>query len=717
MGGQFPLVAVASSRMKKVKQVVWLFCKVRVPLRVVWGWAGWRLPLRLLASVGVVLAMPEGVALANGSDVETVRARLETEWLERVEWEAARDWRDELGEDGRWPDLDYTDRQTTRWPHREHMERATRMALAYRAPGSPLTGDVTLRKAVARAWAHWFEHDYRNDNWWFNEIGIPAALALGMVVLKDELSEYEREEGLRILRRARIQAESQNLVWLAEINALRGLVEGDEDLVARAYGRIRAEIRVVASEGLQADHSLLQHRGCLYNHGYGASFAVDGTRLARLLHGTRFAFEPERLGWLTAYVLDGGQWMAMGRHADWAARGREIARRGDGGAGRSYLTRAAENLSGLGTGREGELQALIARTTEEAGTEPLTGNRHFWRGHLTVHQRPGFYASARTYSTRLANTDFNGPENLLAHHVADGATTLMRHGGEYAGIFPLWDWQRLPGVTARQEPALKPGTARRDFGSRAFVGGVSDGGAAMAVFDFERDGLEVRKAWFFSDGGLVALGAGLNDVSESDVVTTLNQARARGPMEKGEHWLWHDGLLYAALDGKRLEASRETRRSSWRVIHAQASEAPVEGEVLTVWREHGRRPTGDSYAYLVAPVDEAEAAVGRVEDPGVRVLANTPQVQAVAHGASGVLGVVFYEAGEWNAGILGRLAVDAPCAVLVRVLDGSKLQVSVADPTGRLERLTVRLGGMRVEFELPTGGQDGGRTVTRLVRR
>ena len=52
---------------------------------------------------------------------------------------------------------------------------------------------------------------------------------------------------------------------------------------------------------------------------------------------------------------------------------------------------------------------------------PLVGNRHFWRADFMAHHRPGYYASARMHSKRIASTD--GPANsegLLSHHLADG---------------------------------------------------------------------------------------------------------------------------------------------------------------------------------------------------------------------------------------------------------------------------------------------------------
>ena len=652
-----------------------------------------------------LLLLLTALAVCAADDLDTVRQRLAAEWSAPETAEIGQ-LLESQSEDGSWSDLDYNDPATTTWPSLRHMERTRDLALAWADRGSELHRDPRVRAAVGRAWEFWFRRDPVNENWWHNEIGVPRALAPALLVMKDELTPREKEQGLRILERSEIKGESQNLVWLAEINALRGLIADDPDLVARAYGRIAQEIRTVPSEGLQADMSLLQHRGCLYNHGYGASFAVDGTRLARLLDGTRFSLPEEKNGLLAAYLLDGSQWMALGPHADFGARGREIARPGSGGATKSYLQVAAENLLALkNPPRAEELHALVSRAGLAPDAPPLEGARHFWRSDFSVAQSPGFYLSVRMYSDRIANTDFNGPENLLGHHLADGVTTLMTHGGEYRGIFPLWDWQKLPGITARQEPPLKPGAPRRDKGSRDFVGGVSDGTAAFSAFDFERDGLVAKKAWLLFPGGLLALGSGITDEAGVPVVTTVNQCLKQGPVEADGQTVHHDGLRYTALAGTEFAHTTEARDGSWRRIHAQESDAAVTGDIFTVTIDHGTAPREAMYAYFVQPDGTDTSAP--------TILANTPELQAAE--TEDLAGAVFYQPGRVKTAQFGTLSAAQPCLVLMRRQDSGETALSVSDPTGKLEEVEIAAGSRRMTIELPRG-EAAGATVTRTIR-
>ncbi len=650
------------------------------------------------------------ILLATGAhaadDLEAVRQRLVAEWATSADSGEAQKLLASQKEDGSWPDIDYDDPATTKWPSLRHMERTRDLALAWSDPGSELHRDPRVRKAVGRAWEFWFQRDPVNKNWWHNEIGVPRALAPALLVMKEELTPREKEQGLRILGRSEIKGESQNLVWLAEINAVRGLIADDPDLVQRAYGRIAQEIRTVPSEGLQADMSLLQHRGCLYNHGYGASFAVDGTRLARLLDGTKFALPAQKTDLLAAYLLDGSQWMALGPHADFAARGREIARPGGGPAKKGYLQVAAENLLLLEKPpRAQELRALAERVTGGPEAQPFAGAKHFWRADFSVVQSPGFYASVRMFSDRIANTDFNGPENLLGHHLADGVTTLMTHGGEYRGIFPLWDWQKLPGITARQDPPLKPGAPRRDKGSRGFVGGVSDGAAAFSAFDFERDGLVAKKAWLLFPGGLLALGAGITDGTGARIVTTVNQCIRRGEIGETPEYMTHDGLRYTALEGTTFAHDTGSREESWRRIHAQESDAAVTGDIFTITIDHGTSPRDARYAYFVQP-DGTDA-------PVPTILANTPELQAAE--TEDLAGAAFYQAGRVQTAQFGTVSTAQPCLVLLRRQENGETALSVSDPTGKLDQVEVSAGSQRLKIELPRGDAAGA-TVTRTIR-
>ncbi|MBN2475519.1 MAG: polysaccharide lyase 8 family protein [Pirellulales bacterium] len=675
------------------------------------------------------------------SDLETIKARILASLLEPVTAATAEGLIETLRPDGSWPNVDYQSARRSAWPPYRHLANVGVLTRAYKSPDSSLRDDPRLRGAVLAALDYWLKHDFRNSNWWWNEIGVPKGLAPTLLLLKDELTPAQRNRGLEILRRAKIGMTGQNLVWVTEITALRGILEEDADLVDLAYRRIAKEIRVSTGEGIQADFSFHQHGPCLYNHGYGAAFAADCSQIAAEVAGTQLAFPAEKIATLSSLILDGSQWMARGSASDFGAEGREITRSGQTA---KYLATAAENMLAVPTGRESEFRALVGRASGRPAP-PLQGNRHFWRSDMMTHHRAGYYASARMFSRRIANTDQPcNSEGLKSHHLADGCSMVMRTGREYADVFPVWDWQKIPGTTIEQSGQLN-GSPRRQ-GQRSFVGGVSDGTYGMAAFDFARDALSARKSWFFFDDEYVCLGAAVACDSRNPVVTTLNQCRLEGDvvvasggqqqtLGQGSHdledpgWVWHDRIAYVLLQPSRVGLSNDRRRGSWWAINHRYSEDEVARDVFSLWIDHGRRPQDAGYAYLVLPGVDPSAAVVCAERPPVVILRNDATVQAVRHEKLALAAMAFYVAGRVTVRPDLEVGVDTPCLVLLHE-SGDGLAISLANPENKGASVCVEINRKlrgeqaqllagedrtRITLELPDG-LNAGSSVTRLLR-
>ncbi len=681
-------------------------------------------------------------AAATLHDLDTIKQRILHPLLEPVDIAAARKLIDTMDADGSWPDVDYQSRRRSAWTTTRHLSNLLFLARAYRAPGSKLRGDGELRQTLGAGLDYWLEHDFQNPNWWWNQIGVPRTLAPILLLVEDELSDAQRQKGLEILRRARIGMTGQNLVWVTEITALRGILDQDPKLVAAAYGRIAEEIRVGTGEGIQPDFSFHQHGPCLYNHGYGAAFAGDCPRIATQVAGTGLAFPEDKITLLSRLLLDGSQWMIRGTASDFGAEGREITRHGQDAA---YLATAARYMLQLPTGREDELQALAARASGQTAP-PLVGNRHFCRSDMMTHHRPGYYTSARMVSDRIANTD--GPANsegLKSHHLADGCNIVMRTGREYRDVFPVWDWQKIPGTTVEQKPELA-GSPRRK-GTRGFVGGVSDGTYGLAAFDLVLDSLAARKSWFFFDDEYVCLGAGITCGSDRPVVTTVNQCHLEGDvwiaeasparkLDKGVHplehpaWVWHDSVAYVFLEPSAVHLRNDVERGSWHEINQRYSKDEIAREMFTLWIDHGSGPQTASYAYAVVPGIDRPAVEAFAARPPLKILSNEVTLQAVWHEKLTLTAAAFYEPGPLKIRSDLTVAVDTPCLILIRELPG-KLLISVSNPENKQATVRIQMDGRwagegveviddqprsRLTIELP-GGPEAGSTVTRTLLR
>ena len=507
--------------------------------------------------------------------------------------------------DGTWPDVDYTHQSRSAWRTPQHLNHLTHLAEAHHAG---LTYP-TLKPAIHAALNHWLKNDYTNPNWWWNDIGVPRNLSHILLLLDKDITDQQRQLGSQILSRAKLEKTGQNLVWLADITAKRGLLNRDAALIKQAYTRIIEEIRISFDEGIQPDASFYQHGPCLYNHGYGAGFASDCSRLAALLVGTQFAFPKDKIDKIVFYVLDGSRWMLRGTTPDYGAKGREISRKG---ASARYLIRVCDNLLKLDTGREEELRAFKTHLQNGQGSA-VTGNKHFWRGDIMTHHRKGYYTSARFFSTRTVSTD--GPHNnegLKSHHLADGCNYLFVRGDEYDNIFPVWDWQKIPGTTVAQtnDFTKKPHIP----GTTDFVGGASDGTYGVAAFDFQRETLSAKKAWFFFNREYVCLGSAIQSPTTVPVFTTLNQCHLTGDVlvngqaiEKGDHDLsniqsiHHDNVAYLFPEDAQIHLRNRAQTGSWYAINNQYEQDTLSRDIFNLWIDHGTKPNNAHYAYIVAP--------------------------------------------------------------------------------------------------------------------
>ncbi|MGD0091548.1 MAG: polysaccharide lyase beta-sandwich domain-containing protein, partial [Planctomycetota bacterium] len=141
------------------------------------------------------------------------------------------------------------------------------------------------------------------------------------------------------------------------------------------------------------------------------------------------------------------------------------------------------------------------------------------------------------------------------------------------------------------------------------------------------------------------------------------------------------------------------------------------------WIDHGAKPEAAAYEYAVVPGVEEEAFQTWISRKAVEVLHNTPELQAVRHKESGVLGAAFYKPGRLEAS--PSVAVDKPCLVLAVKQKGA-VRIAVSNPENQplqaevLVELPLQGEGVahpdgkssRILFDLPAG-TDAGKSVVK----
>jgi len=134
----------------------------------------------------------------------TIRSRIMAPLLTAPDAKVVGRLIESMQEDGTWADIDYAEASRSAWSVPAHLGRVETLARAYRAPGSPLNGDGKVLAAAEKGLDAWLRLDPQNPNWWWNEIGVPSSLLPILLLLDEELSDSQREGGLKILRRATI---------------------------------------------------------------------------------------------------------------------------------------------------------------------------------------------------------------------------------------------------------------------------------------------------------------------------------------------------------------------------------------------------------------------------------------------------------------------------------------------------------------------------------
>lgn len=538
-----------------------------------------------------------------------------------------------------WADLDYTDETRSFWQPAQHYAR---MQIILKGFGEErLYRDSGYAARMIGALKYWLDHDYRNPNWWHNEIGMPLGIGNITILLYPLLDAETVSRAAALVGRgsmATLPAISQswtgaNLIWGALNTVRHALLTKDSDLLRRAVTRAAAEITEGEAEGIQRDRSFFQHGPRLYAGGYGLSFAGDIAKLLYLFQETEYQLPADKIDLFLSFILDGLRHMIHSGGLDWACVGREITRPGVLDSSRAVATVEllirTEELP-----RKAELEAFLAHLR---GSEATDMTRYFPDAAMLCHHFHGLYVGAKFMNDRTLGAEICNSEGELCYNMSYGThTCIMGRGKEYLDINPVWDYAHIPGTTSFEESDAEL-LARKDWVCAAHpnqcFGGKQNGLRAVIYELAQHDGIEALVTHFAFEDGYICLGAGLTTRDDRPLVTTVDQCRLAGAPEITDRATVHNGIRYTALDGTVLDTAIREQVGSWRRNNAALSDRPVKGDVLTLTVTH---PAGreSAYAYMISAADR--------DEPAVEVLHNDRSLQAIRLPDGSVM-AVFHE--------------------------------------------------------------------------
>jgi len=653
------------------------------------------------------------------SDLDILRKRvMEDKLRANVEMDEVHSLLQTLSPDGYWPGINYTDVSRIAFENRTHVVNIRLMSLAYRKEDSALKGNSSLKSALENAIDYWLAHDYIADNWHTNEIANPTSW-LDVLFLLDGVLGTDRVNGISELAgRANLHAwgarPGGDLIKIAGLSAELALFHRDEAALKKSIAAMVAEVAITSGMGIKPDLGF-HHRSdrvtsiLAYGTGYAATFADWGQRLA----GTSYRFPEESTQLLVNYYLDGiCKSMVHATFKDPGVINRGMSREG------SLAPIGPEipmKLLSFTDYRRDELENVLA-IREGIQSPNLAHNRFFWFSEYASHQRPGYFTSVRMHSDRNNNMESpHNQESLKMHHYSDGSNFISRSGREYFDIFPVWDWQKIPGTTVVQKPELPHWNQIVKPGKTDFVGAVTDGMNGASVFDFQspHDPLRAKKAWFFFDNSYLCLGTAIYSDADYPVVTTLNQTLSHSDVQiqtldgiqilsKGNQiydqvsWVIQDSVGYYFPKPTSANVLNQTQTGFWKSIanteRIQGKPA-VSKEIFAVWVDHGTSPQGASYAYSVHPNVSALDMERWSTEPHLQVLSNTSNIQAVWHKDLGTGQLVFYQPGRLVLPDGKSITLRNSGLVMVKMDGESISEITVADPSRKLKEITLEIGG------------------------
>ena len=629
-------------------------------------------------------------------------------------------------DDGSFADVDYTNTAMTNWDPIKHIERLQNFAYAYTNPDNKHYQDEAVYDKIVKGLEYWYAQDPESDNWWHNQISEPQKIGVLLIQMRSGKKQVPEDIEAKTLERI-LKDGGEPEKWTGANRTdialhwiYRSCLQRNEKDLAYALENVYNPVVYTTGEGFQHDNSNFQHGQQLYIGGYGDEILKGVTQVAMYTHGTRFAIPQDKLALLSKFMRETYYPTIRGKFMLFDVMGRSVSR--PNVPDKSGTALFARRMTVLDPAHADEFKAIIARLEErqhaDYALKPL--HTHYFRGDYTLHVRPGYTFDVRMVSNRTVRLEYGNEENLKTYFISDGCTNIVRRGNEYDGIFPTWNWTRIPGVIAPQLKEIPMAASDwQCMGTSTFAGGVSDslyGVTTYAYLDTYKDmNVGGHKAWFFFDDEVVCLGSDIQCATPEEVYTTVNQCIASPEggliLTKGKEQavpskeatykevdgVLHDGVGYLFPQGGQIVTGIQRQSGDWNDIN-KSHKGRVEKDVFTLCLNHGKQPKGDKYAYIVVPGKQTAAELDTYrKEAAVEIVENTADLQAVHHKKLGIWQMVFYRPGTFkHKGLTVR--VDRPCALMLK--EGKATPVlHVADPGQTMQpiRIEVTLPGKKMQ--------------------
>ncbi len=618
--------------------------------------------------------------------------------------------------------------------------RLANMAQAWATAGCSLQGNAALAAAITNGLDWMCANVYTTtateyDNWWDWEIGglqnfNNAVVLIYPALTAAQITNYNASvDHFQPPNNGHVWDTGANLTDQCKGMLIRAIIGQNSNLMTTAQLNLSPVFAYVTnSDGFYADGSFVFHSSFPYTGGYGATLLADVGQLVSLLNGSTWQITDPNLTNVFNWVFQ--SYMPVCYHGEWMAmvQGRYPSRGPAGSGGAPWMIPPVEQFAP---------PAISNAIVSWSSTLAMPPSQYqFASMDCVVAWRTNFCAGLRMSSSRIANYESFAGENLHGWFTGDGMMYLYMGSGEsqFTGDFwPTVDMYHLPGTTAETVArADAPQWSGTTTGQR-WVGGAQVanlyGTAGMSLAAVGTT-LTAKKSWFMFDNEVVCVGAGITCGDASEVDTTVEDRRlgasptnsftvngTANPPVVG--WSSNLSASWCALDGvagyyfpggaTNLHAAFVANTGAWTAIDQNDTVSPNTNtdNYLSLWFNHGNKPTNASYAYVVLPSYSAANMAAYATNPDMVVITNTTTVQAASKPAAGLVAANFWVDGTNSADII---TANKQSAVIVSQ-NNFQISVGVADPT------QTNSGSITVVLNRPATAvlsADPGVTVVRL---
>ena len=474
---------------------------------------------------------------------------------------------------------------------------------------------------------------------------------------------------------------------------IRGCILKNDSIVSTNVSEFFEPICITSGEGIKEDLSYQQHNNQLYIGGYGTVFVNNISQIAPLFRGTKYALSADELKLFSEFVRSTYLNVFRSRYMDFSVCGRSVSRKktldlGDCAA-------LFRNMKALDPEHADEYEAAAQRFATQNATFGRTDrNKMYYTSDYMLQNRKRYDLSVRAVSKRTCRSESGNGENLWGTYLSEGATCIRVLGNEYTDIFPVWEWDKIPGTT------LPAGEVENhnDWGVAGvadFVGGASDGRYGVMAYSMNDYGVKAQKGWFMFDNEVVCLGAGIEAPgTDKEMFTTVNQCHLSGnvylmgadgaaaKVEPGaalnqavSGWVWHNKVAYYFPQSTPIHLKAANQQGRWSKINFNQSGEEVSMPVFNLSIPHGSKPQQASYAYIIVPGISSPTMLKAYDMQPVEILSNTANLQAVYHKKLDIAEVIFYQPGKLTIGST-TLSADKPCFMVAKNISSGNPEIT-----------------------------------------